>query len=158
MRTFDQNEMADFIAIQRLQASYADIVTRREWSELEEIFVPDATVTIDMVEGTPFILRTPTGIGEFIGTSIERFEFFEFVILNSVIDFGPAGSGQATARMYMAELRQSREGGRRSTAFGLYRDKYVKRGDDWLIEERKYRSAARTSAREFDVFGFEMSD
>ena len=158
MRTFDQNEMADFIAIQRLQASYADIVTRREWSELEQVFLPDATVSIDMVQGTPFVLRTPSGIGEFIGTSIERFEFFEFVILNSVIEFGPAGSGEATARMYMAELRQSREGGRRSTAFGLYRDKYVKRGDDWLIGERNYRSAARTSAREFDVFGFELSE
>ena len=158
MRTLDQNEMADFIAIQRLQASYADIVTRRQWSELEQVFLPDATVSIDTAEGTPFVLRTPGGIGEFIGTSIERFEFFEFVILNSVIEFGPAGSGEATARMYMAELRQSREGGRRSTAFGLYRDKYVKRGDDWLIGERNYRSAARTSAREFDVFGFELSE
>jgi len=63
MRTFDQNEMADFVAIQRLQASYADIVTRRQWSELEQVFLPDATVTIDMVEGTPFVLRTPGGIG-----------------------------------------------------------------------------------------------
>ncbi len=158
MRTFDQDEMADFIAIQRLQASYADIVTRREWSELEQIFLPDATVTIDVLEGTPFVLRTPGGIGEFIDTSIERFEFFEFVILNSVIEFGPPGSGQATARMYMAELRQAREGGRRSTAFGLYRDTYVKRSDDWLIAERNYRSAARTSARELDVFGFAAGD
>jgi hypothetical protein len=158
MRTFDQNEMADFIAIQRLQASYADIVTRRQWSELEQIFLPHATVTIDVHDGTPFVLRSPQGIGEFIGSSIERFEFFEFVILNSVIDFGPTGSGQATARMYMAELRQARDGGRRSTAFGLYRDTYVKRADDWLIEERQYRSAARTSAREMDVFGFEAGD
>jgi hypothetical protein len=158
MRTFDPDEMADFIAIQRLQASYADIVTRRSWPELEEIFVPDATVSIDMVVGAPFVLRTPAGIGEFIGTSIERFEFFEFVILNSVIEFGPTGSGHARARMYMAELRQDREGGRRSTAFGLYRDEYSKQGDDWLIEARKYRSAARTSAREFDVFGFDVSD
>ena len=158
MRTFDQNEMADFIAIQRLQASYADIVTRREWSELAQIFVPDATVTIDMVQGAPFVLETPGGIGEFIGTSIERFEFFEFVILNSVIEFGPAGSGHATARMYMAELRQDREGGRRTTAFGLYRDTYVKREDDWLMAARKYRSAARTSAREFDIFGFDPGD
>jgi hypothetical protein len=158
MRTFDQNEMADFIAIQRLQASYADIVTRRQWAELEQVFVPDATVTIDVMEGTPFVLRTPGGIGEFIGTSIDRFEFFEFVILNSVVEFGPAGSGQASARLYMAELRQSREGGRRSTAFGLYRDKYVKQGDDWFIGERGYRSAARTSARELDVFGFDVSE
>jgi SnoaL-like domain len=158
MRTFDHNEMADFVAIQRLQASYADIVTRRQWSELEQIFVPEATVSIDMVAGAPFVLQTPAGIGEFIDRSIERFEFFEFVILNSVIEFGPAGSGHATARMYMAELRQDREGGRRSTAFGLYRDTYVKAGDDWLIAARKYRSAARTSAREFDVFGFDVSD
>jgi hypothetical protein len=158
VRTFDVGEMADFIAIQRLQASYADIVTRREWSELEEIFVPDATVTIDVAEGTPLVLRTPAGVGAFIDTSIERFEFFEFVILNSVIEFGPVGSGQATARMYMAELRQARDGGRRSTAFGLYRDTYVKDGDDWLIQERKYRSAARTSARELDVFGFAPND
>jgi len=158
VRTFDQGEMADFIAIQRLQASYADIVTRRQWPELEQIFVPDATVTIDVLEGTPFVLRTPGGIGEFIRTSIERFEFFEFVILNSVIEFGPPGSGHATARMYMAELRQSREGGRRSTAFGLYRDSYIKHGDDWLMEERHYRSAARTAARELDVFGFDASD
>jgi hypothetical protein len=158
MRTFDQHEIADFIAIQRLQASYADIVTRREWSELAQIFLPDATVTIDRLEGTPFVLRTPAGIGEFIDTSIERFDFFEFVILNSVIEFGPAGSGEATARMYMAELRQDREGGRRSTAFGLYRDTYVKQGDDWLMAARKYRSAARTSARELDVFGFAPSD
>jgi hypothetical protein len=158
VRTFDHNEMADYVAIQRLQASYADIVTRRQWSELEQVFVPDATVTIDMLQGAPFVLETPTGIGEFIGTSIERFEFFEFVILNSVIEFGPPGGGQATARMYMAELRQDREGGRRSTAFGLYRDTYVKRGVDWLIAARKYRSAARTSAREFDVFGFDPDD
>jgi hypothetical protein len=158
MRTFDQTEIADFIAIQRLQASYADIVTRRQWPELAQVFLPDASVTIDVQEGTPFVLRTPQGIGEFIDTSIERFEFFEFVILNSVIDFGPAGSGEATARLYMAELRQAREGGRRSTAFGLYRDTYVKRGDDWLIRERKYRSAARTAARELDVFGFELSE
>jgi len=158
MRTFDHNEMADYVAMQRLQASYADIVTRRQWSELEQIFVPDATVTIDMVQGAPFVLETPAGIGEFIGTSIERFEFFEFVILNSVIELGPAGSGHATARMYMAELRQDREGGRRSTAFGLYRDTYVKSGDDWLMAARQYRSAARTSAREFDVFGFDPGD
>ncbi len=155
MRTFDQNEMADFVAIQRLQASYADIVTRREWSELAQIFLPDATVTIDVLDGTPFVLRTPEGIGEFIDNSIERFEFFEFVILNSVIELGPTGSGHASARMYMAELRQTREGGRRSTAFGLYRDAYVKSGNDWFIGERKYRSAARTAARELDVFGFD---
>jgi hypothetical protein len=158
MRTLDQSEMADFIAIQRLQASYADIVTRRQWSELDQVFIPDAVVVIDTAAGTPLVVETPAGIGEFIETNIERFEFFEFVILNSVIELGSSGSGRASSRMYMAELRQSRDAGRRSTAFGLYRDQYVKEGNDWLIESRKYRSAARSSARELDVFGFDAVD
>jgi hypothetical protein len=154
MRTFDQRELADYVAIQRLQASYADIVTRRAWPELAEIFVADATVTIDTLTREPFVLRTPAEIGQFIDSSIEQFDFFEFVILNTVIEFGPEGGGTATARLYMAELRHTREGGRRSTAYGLYRDSYVKEGEDWLIAGRRYRSAARTAAHELDVFGF----
>lgn len=158
MRTYDQNEMADFVAIQRLQASYADIVTRRAWAELKRIFLPDVTLQIDKREGAPLLLQTPEAIGEFIRTSIEPFDFFEFVILNSVVELGSPGTGRATARMYIAELRQSREGGRRSNVFGLYRDAFIKQGEEWWFEARTYRSAARTSARELDAFGFGVDD
>jgi hypothetical protein len=158
MRTFDQNQMADFVAIQRLQASYADIVTRRAWEELKEVFRPDVTLQVDKRQGTPLLLRTPEAIGDFIRTSIDEFDFFEFVILNSVIDLGSPDPRRATARMYMAELRHSRDSGRRTTAFGLYRDTFVKQGDEWWFEARSYRSAARTSARELDVFGFGQDD
>jgi SnoaL-like domain len=158
MRPYDQNEMADFVAVQRLQASYADIVTRRAWAELKQIFLADVTLEIDKREGAPLLIRTPEAIGDFIRTSIEGFDFFEFVILNSVVELGMPDAGRATARMYMAELRHSRDSGRRSNAFGLYRDVFVKRDEEWWFEARSYRSGARTSARELDVFGFGVGD
>ncbi|HUJ66587.1 MAG TPA: nuclear transport factor 2 family protein [Acidimicrobiales bacterium] len=158
MRTYTQNEMADFVAIQRLQASYADIVTRRAWVELKQIFLPDITLQIDKRDGAPLLFRTPEAIGDFIRTSIEQFDFFEFVILNSVVDLGSPDPARATARMYMVELRQSRDSGRRSNAFGLYRDTFVKQDEEWWFEARGYRSAARTAARELDAFGFGVDD
>jgi hypothetical protein len=158
VRTFDQTQMADFTAIQRLQASYADIVTRRAWGELNQIFLADVTLRLDKRDGTPLLLSTPEAIGDFIRTSIEQFDFFEFVILNSVVDLDSPDPRRATARMYMAELRHSRDSGRRTNAFGLYRDTFVKQGDEWWFETRSYRSAARTGARELDVFGFGQDD
>ena len=37
------------VALGRLQARYADVVTRRAFAELVDLFRPDATVTIDTV-------------------------------------------------------------------------------------------------------------
>ena len=158
MHTYDQNQMADFLAIQRLQANYADIVTRRAWEELKQIFLADVTLQLDKRDGTPLVLQTPEAIGDFIRTSIEQFDFFEFVILNSVVDLGSPDPRRAMARMYIVELRHSRDNGGRTNAFGLYRDTFVKQGDEWWFEGGSYRSAARTSARELDVFGFGIDD
>ena len=132
-----------YLAITRLQAAYADVVTRRAWAELEPLFLPDAPVHVDTVTAPVIELVGPTQVGEFIDGAIERFEFFEFVPLNTVVDItGPT----ATGRLYMVELRQDRDGGRWSNAFGLYQDRYD-RGDDrrWRFAERHYQSLARTS-------------
>ena len=37
-----QQETIDYVAICRLQAAYADSVTRRAWSELGDLFEPSA--------------------------------------------------------------------------------------------------------------------
>jgi hypothetical protein len=37
--------------VRRLQHAYADVVNRRAWSELDDLFVPDAVVTIDRRTG-----------------------------------------------------------------------------------------------------------
>jgi len=154
MRGVRQERVIDHINVQRVQSAYADIVTRRAWDELTDIFLPDATVTIDRRAGTPLTLTGPRALGEFIGTSISVFEFFEFVILNSVIELDDQDPHRARGTMYIAELRQDAASGRRSTAFGVYRDEYRAQDGDWWFAARRYRSAARTSPGELTVFGF----
>ena len=67
----------------RLHHAYADIATRRAWDELDEIFVPEIPVTIDLRDRDPFVFDSRDGFREFVSAAVDRFEFFEFVILNS---------------------------------------------------------------------------
>jgi hypothetical protein len=138
--------------VRRLQHAYADVVNRRAWSELGQLFVPDARIVIDRRAGEPLVLTGGTELGGFIGSSIEQFEFFEFVILNAHIMF-PEGAlgGTAVSRLFMCELRQQRESGHWTTIFGLYHDRYVLDADRWWFAERRYHSLARRS-RDLDVF------
>ncbi len=42
---------ADYVAIRRLQNAYADVVTRRAWTELDDLFLTDALVEVDATTG-----------------------------------------------------------------------------------------------------------
>jgi hypothetical protein len=160
--TMDQialQDTVDHVAITRLQSAYADIVNRRAWAELTEIFRPDATVSIDRRAGDPLVLDGPAAVGEFIGGAIAHMDFFEFVILNVTVNLRRGGEAdRAAARMYMCELRHERDLGRRTTAFGVYHDEYVRVDGTWFIAGRTYHSIARTDIehddRDLDVFGF----
>ncbi|MGD0880201.1 MAG: nuclear transport factor 2 family protein [Acidimicrobiales bacterium] len=139
--------------IRRLQYAYADVVNRRAWSELETLFRSDAEVVIDRRAGQPLRLVGGAEVGGFIGTAVERFSFFEFVVLNAHIAF-PEGtdSGRAVCRLFMCELRQDADTGAFSTAFGLYHDRYVLEDRKWRFAQRRYHSLARHGAV-LDVFG-----
>ncbi len=130
--------------IRRLQHAYADVVNRRAWTDLDHLFRPDAEVVIDRREGEPLRLVGGPAVGEFIGSAIAHFTFFEFVVLNAHIAF-PEGtdSGRAVCRLFMCELRQDGASGRFSTAFGLYHDRYVLEDGSWWFAERRYHSLAR---------------
>jgi hypothetical protein len=134
-------ETIDYIAIRRTQTAYGDIVTRRAWSELATIFRPEAQVVVDTMDGSPLTLDGPKGVGDFISGAIERFDFFEFVILNTVIDID---GDRATSRLYIWELRHDPAEGR-SDAFGLYRDEHVRVDGRWWFAGRRYQSLARTT-------------
>ncbi|HEX3841905.1 MAG TPA: nuclear transport factor 2 family protein [Acidimicrobiales bacterium] len=140
--------------IRRLQHAYADVVNRRAWAELEELFLPDAAIVINTRKGDPLRLVGGTALGEFIGSSVTRFSFFEFEILNAHIVFpdGP-GAGSAVCRLYMCEHRQEESSGRWTNAFGLYHDRY--RFDDgrWWFAQRDYHSLAR-HGQDLEVFPF----
>ncbi len=144
-------ESIDYIAISRLQSAYADVVNRRAWTELAMLFIADAPVTVDTVTRPAFHLEGPRAVGEFIGAAIERFEFFEFVILNSHVEVAPDGR-TARARVFMCELRQDRETGAFSQAFGLYQDRYAKIEGRWWFVRRNYQSLARTGRNEILPF------
>ena len=148
MRTPDGTELDEtvaYVALRRLQNRYADIVTRRAWPELSEIMLPDCVITVDLVDRA-IEFDGPAAIGDFIAAQIEQFDFFEFVILNTVMKIDTV-AGRATARMYIQEARQGVESGERCDTFGVYHDR-LERDDDgrWWFARRRYKSYARTNA------------
>jgi hypothetical protein len=144
-------ESLDLFEISRLQARYGDVVTRQAWDELHDLFVPDAPVTIDTRTGKVIELVGPEQIGTFIAKAIERFEHFQFAMLNAVADLDDGGE-TATGRVYIWEIRADRGTGRWTNAYGLYQDRYAKPAGRWVIAQRFYSTLART-APDLEVFG-----
>ncbi len=144
----------ELFEISRLQSRYGDVVTRQAWGELDDLFTPEATVTIDTRTGQVIELVGGGAVGAFIAKAIERFEHFQFAILDAVADLDPAGDA-ASGRVYIWEIRADRGTGRWTNAFGLYEDRYLKRDGRWRIAGRAYRSLARTAedATKLDSFG-----
>jgi len=150
-------ELLDYVAICRLQAAYADAVTRRAWSDLGELFLSDALVQVDTVTNAPIEVIGAVGISSFISAAIERFEFFELVILNVhvVRDADQGSNPQARglrSRSFTCELRQERSNGHWTNAFGVYHDDLRCEGGSWRYARRRYQSLVRTGRSE--VFPF----
>ena len=142
-------DTVDHVAVARLTDAYADVVTRRAWAELAELFVPTCVLHLDTVTAPLRDIEGPVAVGEFISAAVERFSFFEFVVLNRRIELRVDGNPDlATARIFMCELRQDADGGRRTTAYGVYRDTYARVDGRWWFSERRYRSLARTAAED----------
>ena len=146
--TDPDRDALDHLAITRLLGRYADVVTRRAWPSWSELFEPDATVTVDTQVGDPIELVGAGQVGEFIGGSVERFEFFELVPLNLVVE---VDGDTATGRAYQVEVRQELATGRHTNAYGLYTDRYVRAGARWRFAARRYRSLARQRPRPHGV-------
>jgi hypothetical protein len=140
-RTVDDTRA--LVALQRLQAAYGDAVTRRAWPEVAALFEPDASVRIDTRTRDPFTIDGPAALVAFIERSLEQFTFFEFAILNSVVD---VDGDHGTGRVYICEPRCD-AAGEWTEAYGLYQDRYRRTGDDWRIAGRRYSSLARTGPR-----------
>ena len=146
-------ETIDYIAITRLQNAYADAVTRRAWSEFGDMFLADAPVRVDTVTNPVIELHGPQEVGDFIGTAVERFEFFEFVPLSTRVALRAGGDpDRATGRLYICELRQDAASGHFTQAFGVYRDDYHRVDGCWWFAKRDYQSLARSGRGE--VFAF----
>jgi hypothetical protein len=143
----------DYVEITRLQNAYADVVTRRAWPELHDMFLADAPVRVDTVTNPAIELTGPQAVGDFIGTAVERFEFFEFVPLSTRVALRVGDDAdRASARLYICELRQDAASGHATQAFGVYRDDYRRIDGRWWFARRDYQSLARSGRGE--VFAF----
>ncbi len=150
MRELDDAETRSTVAIQRLQAAYADAVTRRDWVDLRVLFEPEASVHIDTRTREPFTIDGPDALVDFIDGALRPFAFFEFVILNATVAL-EADPDLATGRVYICELRLDGEGAW-SEAYGLYRDRYRRRDGSWRIAGRTYSSVARRGPSGAEAF------
>lgn len=140
----DLHALVDRAAIDDLQRAYADGVTRRDWAQVQSLFLPGATVVLDLVDRPGRELVGPEAVTGFVAPAIERFTFFEFVILNARTRLWPDGDRSvATSTIFMCELRAEGEPPVRSEAFGRYQDTYRRVEDGWRIAARRYRSIAR---------------
>jgi hypothetical protein len=149
------SETDDRVALQDLLATYADVINRRAWGELDELFAPDCEIVIDTRRGEPLTMVGGAALGEFVAGAIERFDFFQFVILSARVWVD--GSEVARGRLYMCEIRHDRAERQRSQAFGVYHDEFCRVGDRWRFGARRYHSLARTPAdggAGLDVFDF----
>ena len=105
-------QTTDYIAIRRLQDAYADVVSRRAFDELHDLFLPAAPVMIELPGGTREVVG-PGDFGRYVEKRIAGLEFFQFVILNAVVELAVDGDpDRARARIHMCELRQDRAEGR----------------------------------------------
>ena len=137
-------DAVDFIEIRRLQDAYADIVTRRAWTELGEVFAADVVVELDL-RGSSRRLAGAVAIGEFIAAAVSKFEFFQFGILGTRVHLHLNGDpDSAAARMYMTELRQTPDG-HWSQIYGVYHDRVIRAGGGWRFAHRQYHSLARAN-------------
>jgi hypothetical protein len=139
-----RDDTADVVALWRLQAAYADIVTRRAWPELADIILADAAIEVDTVTAAARHITGPAELGEFIGAALERFDHFQFVILNRVLDID--SDDTAHGRIFISEIRREVATSEWSTTYGLYQDGYRRVDGRWWFADRRYRSLARTGA------------
>jgi len=151
-------ETIDYIAVNRLQHAYADIATRRAWSELDEIFRPDISIVVNLRDRDPLEFDDCEGFRGFVSAAVDRFEFFEFVLLNTRVYLQHEGDPDAAvARMYMSELRQDHAEHNWSVVYGVYHDRFHRIDDRWWFTARNYSSLARP-ARVVDAFDFPVPE
>src|SRR5262245_46366595 len=129
-----------YLAITRLQNSYADIATRMAWSEMRTIATPDARFTFDLRGGEPRVFDGPEALGEFGASGAAQFGFYNYLPLNTVVDV--TSESQATGRFYSLEVGVDRASGTWLEFYGLYDDVYACEDGSWLFASRRFRTIA----------------
>jgi hypothetical protein len=130
-------EISSRLAIQDLLAAYTDSMNRRRWSELAALFLEEARIELTTLQSRPLELVGPTALARFIGEVTERFDFFQFVVLNSRLELR-RGEDAARGRLFICEHRFEKAAGRWTQVFGVYHDRYRRIDGRWWFEHRSF--------------------
>jgi hypothetical protein len=134
----------DRLGIVELQSAYADCVTRRAWSELDQMFRSDATLLVSDGRESRTI-EGPKAIGELIDRAVGSLDVIFFTNLNTRIELYPDGDGTARARTYIRELHFEKDLVVAKEIYGVYLDRYVRTADRWWFATREWHALARTA-------------
>ena len=110
---------------------YAAAIDRREWDELDEVFVPDAHVAYGFV---PSMTGTEA-VKKFVSNTLAHLDSTQHMVSNHQV--GADGEG-AKSRCYLhaQHTKAKTEGGNNYVVGGIYRDRWVKTDAGWRIAER----------------------
>jgi hypothetical protein len=132
-----------YIEIEQLQRRYADISTRRAWSEVVSIATPEASFSFDTRHGL-YEVEGAAAFAEAGARLADRFTFSDFIPVNFVVTFGTDGT--ANGRSYCLEVAEERDTGEWIEHYGLYEDEYALFEGTWRFSKRHYRTLARRAA------------
>ena len=100
-------DVVDEARIRALHADYVDAVNRQAWEEFEDLFLPDAHLTVVKGDASPDEVTGPGAIGALIAGYVSVYDFLIQVVLNARIRVRQEGDpDRAFARLYIAEFRQ----------------------------------------------------
>jgi hypothetical protein len=142
-----------YLAITRLQHSYADIATRRAWNEVASLATPDARFSFDTHSGNAFDVEGPVAFGEFGANMTGSFTFYEYIPLNFVVTIG--SDGTAKGRSYSLEVAEIAETAEWIDFYGVYQDEYKVFEGTWRFARRQYRTFGRRTAGRLEAFPLE---
>lgn len=131
------DEIGSELAIRALLAAYTDVVNRRQWTELESLFLPEAKIELGTLQRTPLELVGPVALGRFIGEVTARFDFFQFVVSNVRLELRLA-EGAALGRLFVCEYRWEKVAARWTQVFGVYCDRYRRVDGRWWFAQRVF--------------------
>jgi hypothetical protein len=149
------DEMVAYLAIERLQRSYADISTRHAWDEVPALATPDARFSFDTHTGKTFEVDGPAAFAEFGAKMTDTFSFYEYIPLNFVVDI--TSDETARGRTYSLEVAEERQSGEWINFYGVYDDRYVIFDGAWRFSRRHYRTYGRRTGGRLEAFPLEDS-